>query len=330
MTIRRTGLCALLFVLLLPSLASANDPGADGLLGRDVRGAVALKGRLWAHGYGALAWFDLATGVRHVEIPNGVLDLTRWNGEVWALRRRADLPAPSPDRSRYSAYYLRGGALVELPPLTARTAGGPTHLAMSAAGPRFISPTTIWTLSRGANRWGERTIRWPKGLTPTAFSAVAASSDGHSIYVIATDRGAPILRIDPASGRAQALGKAAMAALTPDPKKPACVIAAYAEGPNTSSGELTRVCGETLTPIVFRPDVLNTTAPALGLAADGDTLWAVSSVGVFRITGTARERLPIPAWTPLADLEIARPAPGVIVVHSDLAPHGQALVVAAP
>src|SRR3954452_16811912 len=102
-------LCAVIAAVLLLAAAPAawaNDPGADGLFGRDIRGAVALKGRLWLYGFGALARFDLDTGNRHVEIPNGVLDMARWNGEVWALRRRADLPTPDPDHSRYSAYYF--------------------------------------------------------------------------------------------------------------------------------------------------------------------------------------------------------------------------------
>ena len=334
MIIRRPWFAALLALLAcIPNLAAANDPGADGLFGRDVRGAVALKGRLWAHGYGALAWFDLTTGVRHVEIPNGVLDLARWNGEVWALRRRADLAAPSPDHSRYSAYYLRGGALVELPPLTARTAGGPLNLAMSAAGPRFVGAASVWTLARGANRWGERRIRWPKGAAPAGYAAVAASMDGRSLYLIAkgAPRGGPLLRVDPASGRASVLGKAAMAALTPDPNKPGCVIAAYADGPGTSSGDLARVCGDTVTKIEFRPDVLNTTEPIIGLAAEGDVIWAMGAAGLYKLVGSTRVRFSLTAWTTLADREVSRPAPGALVVLSDLGPNGRLpLVVAAP
>ncbi|HWA62124.1 MAG TPA: hypothetical protein VG939_12160 [Caulobacteraceae bacterium] len=289
--------------------ALANDPGADGLFGRDVRGGVALKGRIWLHGLGALAWFDLATHVRHVEIPNGVLDAAKWNGEVWALRRRADLPAPDPSRSRYSAYYWRGGGFFELPPLTAKTADGPQKLAMSAAGPRLVGRGAIWSLPRNGSRWSERAVRWPKGESGRDFAAAAASADGRSVYL--AHKGGPLIRLDTASGRAAGLGGGPVVGLAQDPKQPACVLVAYAD-------RLARACGAEVKPIPATPAFAE---PLTGVAAEGDVVWAASRAAAYRVTGGKAERLPLPAWTPLTDLEISRPAPEAVLVLSNLSAH---------
>jgi hypothetical protein len=334
-----------LFVALLsliPALpAAANDPGADGLIGRDVRTGVAVGGKLWVSSFGALVAIEEATNIRHVEIPNGLIDVAKWKGEVWALRRRADLPVPDPSQSRYSAYVVKGGRMFELPPLLATTIEGPQGLAMSASGPRLVGRTTLWTLDRNASRWRETRLKREAAPAPAGVMTLAATTDGAAIYVgwNAGETGGRIERIDTASGRVTTRVTAPVTGLTADPQHPGCVLAAYGlSRQGATVGELARVCGEAET-VVLQHKVGDPAAgqsePFYGIAADGDTVWAVTTTTLYRLSPKGQDSFPIGEWVWLSDLKVTRPAPGALLVQTDLNAHFSAsgptpLVIANP
>ena len=323
--------------LALPALA--NDPGADGLIGKDVRSGVAAGGKLWISSFGALVAIDEATNVRHVEIPNGLIDVAKWKGEVWALRRRADLPVPSPSQSRYSAYVVKGGRMFELPPLLATTAEGPQGLAMSASGPRLVGRTTLWTLDRNASRWRETKLKRDAGPDRAGVMSLAATTDGRAIYVgwNAGQGGGRLERIDTATGRVTQRTTLPVTGLAADPAQSGCVLAAYGLSQATTQGRLARVCGEAETTILEHKDAGSAGAsePFFGMAADGDAIWAVSSKTLYRLSPKGQETFPIGDWVWLSDLKVTRPAPGAILVLTDLNAHfstsgSTPLVIAAP
>jgi hypothetical protein len=314
--------------------ASANDPGADGLIGRDVRAAVASDGKVWVSSFGALVAIDEKTNVRHVEVPNGLIDVAKWKGEVWALRRRADLPAPNPSQSRYSAYVVKGSRLFELPPLLATTAEGPKGLAMSASGPRLVGATTLWTLDRNASRWRPTKLKRPP--EQAGVMSLAASIDGRSIYVgwNAGAAGGRLERIDTASGQVTQRTTLPVTGLVADPAQPGCVLAAYGLSQGTTQGRLARVCGEAETTVLeHKADAQS--EPFYGIAADGDSIWAASSKTLYRLSPKGQESFAIGPWVWLSDLQVIRPTAGVLVVLTDLNAHFSTsgptpLVIAAP
>jgi hypothetical protein len=321
--------------VLVPALASANDPGADGLIGKDVRTGVAAGGKVWISSFGALVAIEEATNVRKVEIPNGLIDVVKWKGEVWALRRRADLPAPQPNQSRYSIYVVKAGRLFELPPLLTGTADGPQGLAMSASGPRLLGRTRLWTLDRNASRWRETKISRPADPAGAVMS-LAASADGQTIYVgwNAGKDGGRIERIATGPGAVSVRTTLPVTGLAPDPQHPACVLAAYGLAQATSSGKVVRVCGDAET-TVLEHKAAGATEPFYGLAADGDTVWAATGTTLFRLTPKGQDQFPIGDYVWLSDLKVTRPAPGALLVLTDLNRHFSAagstpLVIANP
>ncbi|HEX7759416.1 MAG TPA: hypothetical protein VF459_07940 [Caulobacteraceae bacterium] len=313
---------------LAPALpASANDPGADGLIGRDVRSGVAAGGKLWISSFGALVAIDEATNVRHVEIPNGLIDVAKWKGEVWALRRRADLPAPSPAQARYSAYVVKGVRMFELPPVLATTAEGPQGLAMSASGPRLVGRTTLWTLDRNASRWRETRLRREKAPAPPGVMTLAATTDGSAIFVgwNAGEWGGRLERINTATGAVTTRTTAPVTGLVADPQHPGCVLAAYGLSHlGMTMGQLARVCGDAETPVLQHKvgePAAGQSEPIFGIAADGDTIWAVSGKTLYRLSPKGQDSFPLGEWVWLSDLKVTRPAPGAILVLTDLNAH---------
>jgi len=338
MTDRRPwlGLAAAALLALTPALAVANDPGADGLIGKDVRAGVASGGKLWISSFGALVAIDAATGIRHVEIPNGLIDVAKWKGEVWALRRRADLPAPTPAQSRYSIYVVKGSRMFELPPLLAATAEGPQGLAMSASGPRLVGRTKLWTLDRNASRWRETRLRRDPPPPPPAVMSLAAASDGSAIYVgwNAGKGGGRLERIDTRSGAAVSRTTLPVTGLAADPQHPACVLGAYGLAQATTSGRLVRLCGDAETTVLDHP-AAGSSEPFYGIAADGDAVWAVSAKALYRLSPKGQESFALGDWSWLSDLRVTRPAPGAILVQTDLNRHfsdsgSTPLVIATP
>jgi hypothetical protein len=332
-------LAAALACLLPPSFAAANDPGADGLIGRDVRAGVASGGKLWISSFGALVAIEEATNVRKVEIPNGLVDVAKWKGEVWALRRRADLPAPSPTQSRYSIYVVKGSRMFELPPLLAATAEGPQGLAMSNAGPRLVGPTRLWTLDRNASRWRETRLRRDTPAAAKGVMSLAATADGASIFVgwNAGEWGGRMERIDTASGIGKSRQTQPVTGLTADPQHPGCVLAAYGlKHMGLTQGEVARVCGDTETVVLQHKTAGEGQAePFFGIAAEGELVWAVSSQALYRLSPKGQDSFPIGDYVWLSDLKVTRPAPGAIVVLTDLNQHfsmsgSTPLVIAAP
>ncbi len=327
---------------LTPALtAHANDPGADGLIGRDVREGVAAGGKLWISSFGALVAIDQTTGIRHVEVPNGLIAVAKWKGEVWALRRRADLPAPTPAQSRYSAYVVKGARMFELPPLLATTAEGPQGLAMSASGPRLVGRASLWTLDRNASRWRETRLKREKAGGPPGVMSLAATADGTAIYVgwNAGEGGGRIERINTVTGGVKSRATAPVTGLAADPQHPGCVLAAYGLSHlGMTSGALARVCGEAET-VVLQHKVgdpaTGQSEPIFGIAAEGDTVWAVGGSTLYRLTPKGQDSFPIGAWVWLSDLKVTQPAPGAILVLTDLNAHfstsgSTPLVIAAP
>jgi len=343
MTDRRLwlGLAAAVLAALSPSLAAANDPGADGLIGRDVRAAVASGGKLWVSSFGALVAIDEKTNVRHVEIPNGLIDVAKWKGEVWALRRRADLPAPTPDQSRYSVYVVKGSRMFELPPLLATTSEGPQGLAMSASGPRLVGRTKLWTLDRNSSRWRETKLRRDKSPALPGVMTLAATNDGSSIYVgwNAGEWGGRLERIDTGTGLVTSRITSPVTGLTADPQHPACTLAAFGLSHlGMTTGQLARVCGDSETTVLKHAvgdAAAGQSEPFFGIAADGDTVWAVSASALYRLTPKGQDSFPVGEWVWLSDLKVTRPAPGALLVLTDLNRHfsmsgSTPLVVAAP
>lgn len=321
--------------LLTPALAHANDPGADGLIGKDVRAGVAAGGRVWISSFGALVAIEEATNVRKVEIPNGLIDVAKWKGEVWALRRRADLPAPRPDQSRYSIYVVKGPRMFELPPLLTGTADGPQGLAMSASGPRLLGRTHLWTLDRNASRWRETKISRPADPAGAVMS-LAASADGQTIYVgwNAGQAGGRLERIATGPGSVSIRTTQPVTGLAPDPQHPACVLAAYGLAQAASGGKVVRVCGDAET-TVLEHRAAGASEPFYGLAAEGDTVWAATGTTLFRMTPKGQDQFPIGDYVWLSDLKVTRPAPGALLVLTDLNRHFSAagstpLVIANP
>lgn len=322
--------------LLAPGIAIANDPGADGLIGKDVRAGVAAGGKVWISSFGALVAIEQATNLRKVEIPNGLIDVAKWKGEVWALRRRADLPAPRPDQSRYSIYVVKGPRMFELPPLLTGTADGPQGLAMSASGPRLLGRTHLWTLDRNASRWRETKISRPADPAAGAVMSLAASADGQTIYVgwNAGQNGGRLERIATGSGAVSVRTTLPVTGLVPDPQHQACVLAAYGLTQATSSGKVVRVCGETET-TVLEHRTADASEPFYGLAAEGDTVWAATGAILYRLTPKGQDQFPIGNYVWLSDLKVTRPAPGALLVLTDLNRHFSAasstpLVIANP
>lgn len=308
--------------LLAPTLSHANDPGADGLIGRDVRAGVAAGGKVWISSFGALVAIEEATNVRKVEIPNGLIDVAKWKGEVWALRRRADLPAPRPDQSRYSIYVVKAGRMFELPPLMTGTADGPQGLAMSVSGPRLVGRSHLWTLDRNASRWRETKVNRPADPAAGAVMSLAASADGQAIYVgwNAGKDGGRVERIATGAGSVSVRNTLPVTGLVPDPQHPACVLAAYGLTQAAASGRLVRLCGEAET-TVLEHRAAGASEPFYGLAAEGDTVWAATGTTLFRLTAKGQDQFPIGAYVWLSDLKVTRPAPGALVVLTDLNRH---------
>jgi hypothetical protein len=115
------------------------------------------------------------------------------------------------------------------------------------------------------------------------------------------------------------------------------VIAAYAPPPTASGaanagGRVARLCGDAETTVIEHPEAAE---PFYGVAADGDTVWAVSARTLYRLSPKGQDAIPIGEWGWLSDLRVIRAAPGAWLVQTTLNQHFTAagltpLVVATP
>jgi hypothetical protein len=160
-----------------------------------------------------------------------------------------------------------------------------------------------------------RAIRWPKGETGSGFTASAASADGRWLWLARAT--GPLLRVDVAHGLADEVPGREIAGLAQDPKRAGCVFVAFAGPYAADKPALARGCGAALEPIKAPPDI----EPLVGVAADGDVVWAASKGALWRLEADKAERVEFGTWWPWIDLQIAKPAPGVVLVLSDLHAH---------
>jgi hypothetical protein len=118
-------------------------------------------------------------------------------------------------------------------------------------------------------------------------------------------------------------------AVTSEPWKPGCVVAAIGLVHFFSHGRLVEICGDDVQTLLSRPYLPTgsalpgnskdfSTVAFFGLARAGDAVLAAGNDGLYRVSGKGVEREPLPTFKDVGGIKVSFDVPGFVVVLTDV------------
>lgn len=329
----RLGLFALLLALSIAApLASARDyTFGDPILWDGPFRPVGLGEDLWVgNGLNALLRVRGGTGQQPEEVAEDVREIAVQRGILWTLRQASD------SRLLIVAE-LRGGLLIDLPPVPIPDGLAVGGLTFIGDRPAVLTERSLWLWTGGD--WRE--VRLKSRLRTLMRTTVAVPNSGSFVY-LANDHGqwgGGLQRVEVATGRVLEIeGRGpliegcrfpldkdcdAVTGLVPDPENPDCILAAVGRLETPVHGRLLRACGDKLD-LVFsliihgddpNEPLLGSSRPFFGLVVDAEgAVWTASPGQLFRLKDGVATQQQIGELRPFGGLHANFDRPGLAVL----------------
>ena len=346
------GAAALLTAALLltasarPAAAGEEEqPASDPVLSANIVEGSVYAGRLWLRGLsgrddsGALVSWSLADGSRRVDFAGGVHDFVATPDGFWVLR----IPtATAPGAAHVLVISrLRGSRFEDLARF--RYGRDETPIALAVRGGELYALTSrrVWTFSKSGHLEHEHDLGMPLERAVVVSTATLGSAPGFYVGLAEGEFGGGLWRVDPATGKVAAIERREsddrcagplnrecdpVTGVIPDPEREDCVLASVGLFHiGVAEGRVLRVCGEDVEVAYALPlpageaDEFRRNDPIFSLAPAPDGgFWAGAGFALYRISGGAPARLPLPEVAAIGGLRAACVAPGAIVVLTDV------------
>lgn len=318
---------------------------SDPVLGERIAKGIVFKGRLWLRGTmathkdpsGALVSVSLENQQRKVYFEQGVLDIEKFNGNLWVLRR-----VPTKHREFVVSAWRDGAIFDDVAKFELSEKDEPIAFLHAAGFPVVLSKRTVHALGPDTVPWRVTEL---KGELRSGVQVSAASpEDGESAYVgfnvgewgwglqqvdFQTGAVTDIERRDTKQACAGPLNSACdpVTGVIADPQNKHCVLVSTGlVHMFHSEGRILRVCGQDVSLVskLTMPEPegkFEQTEAFYGLApSDDGGFWAITWRALYRFEadGVRKKEYALPKLKPVSGVYLSRELPGAIIVRTDM------------